>query len=406
MHQQKPFLTPVISRHNPRYNKPLYMKTLDLQKVKPDPTEQQALDTGCAQHDAQQMSKRKINPSSERRLKYDSVESPNSKMKYKAISKIIDELEKSEATFKDLVQVTLGKIQSLEIPRKTLWRIFLDLADYAKRESKFDSARQLYKIVVCNQPFAYQGWLEYAKMEEECGNQEESNQILLKSLKFNQLNENLFVKVVKYEEKKNNIQNIRALVDSVKRSGDCHIEQIWRVLLEGALCEGRLGYREEARRQFQYLMLHCKNNGAVFLDASRFEEREDQIEEAINVCEQGLQYNVKHTPLWFQYLKLYEKADDQVRSRKFDKLCYIVKDMFRNIGKDYHWKINIELAQTFDRLGDEQKTKEYLALVATDCPDSVKWKIWLIAARLMQNQGHMDQARLCIERSCMEVPLK
>ena len=32
-------------------------------------------------------------------------------------------------------------------------------------------------------------------------------------------------------------------------------------------------------------MAHCKNNGAVFLDASRFEEREDQLEEAIDICE-------------------------------------------------------------------------------------------------------------------------
>lgn len=95
-----------------------------------------------------------------------------------------------------------------------------------------------------------------------------------------------------------------------------------------------------------------------------------------------------------------------MRSRKFDKFSHIIRDMFRNIGKDYHWKINVELAQAYDRLRDDQKTKEYLATVTTDCPDSVKWKIWLIAARLMQNQGHPDQARLCIERSCMEVPLK
>ena len=74
----------------------------------------------------------------------------------------------------------------------------------------------MYKIVVTTQPYAYQGWLEYAKMEEECGNQEESNSILLKSLKFNKLNENLFVKVIKYEEKKDNLENIVALIESVK----------------------------------------------------------------------------------------------------------------------------------------------------------------------------------------------
>jgi len=91
-------------------------------------------------------------------------------------------------------------------------------------------------------------------------------------------------------------------------------------------------------------MLNCKNNGAVFLDASRFEERENQLEEAINICEQGLECNVKHTPLWFQYLKLYEKVDETMRQSKFDRFSYIIKDMYRNIGKDYHWKINVELA--------------------------------------------------------------
>ena len=153
-------------------------------------------------------------------------------------------------------------------------------------------------------------------------------------------------------------------------------------------------------------MRNCKNNGAVFLDASRFEERENQLEEAIDICEEGLEHNVKHTPLWFQYLKLYEKANEDIRESKFDKFTLIVRDMYRNIGKDYHWKINVELAQTFDRFGDQERTKEYLATVTADCPDSVKWKIWLIAARLMQNQGQIEQARLCIERSCMEVPLK
>lgn len=42
----------------------------------------------------------------------------------------------------------------------------------------------------------------------------------MKSLKFNKLNENLFVKVVKFEEKKENIESIRALVDSIKKASE------------------------------------------------------------------------------------------------------------------------------------------------------------------------------------------
>ena len=75
----------------------------------------------------------------------------------------------------------------------------MDLADYAKRESKFKEAKLLFKLVSYLQPYAYQGWLEYAKMEEECGNQNKSKRILHEGLKFSSMNENLFIKAVKVE---------------------------------------------------------------------------------------------------------------------------------------------------------------------------------------------------------------
>ena len=101
---------------------------------------------------------------------FDSVESPISKQKYKSIQKLIDEWERSEAPFPELLKLTMQKMVILEIPLKIQWRVFIDLADYAKRESRFETAAYLYKVVVASQPYAHQGWLEYAKMEEECGN--------------------------------------------------------------------------------------------------------------------------------------------------------------------------------------------------------------------------------------------
>ena len=74
--------------------------------------------------------------------------------------------------------------------------------------------------------------------------------------------------------------------------------------------------------------------------------------------------------------------------------------------KEFHWKIHVELAQTYDRLGHDQKTKDYLKSSILECPDSIKWKLWLVASRIMVNQGRMDEARLCIERACVEVPPK
>jgi len=35
--------------------------------------------------------------------------------------------------------------------------------------------------------------------------------------------------------------------------------------------------------------------------------------------------------------------------------------MFQNVTKEFYWKVDIELAQTFDRLGNETKTKEHIS---------------------------------------------
>ena len=59
----------------------------------------------------------------------------------------------------------------------------------------------------------------------------------------------------------------------------------------------------------------CKRfgNGPVYLEASRYEEREGNLEESLRFCEEGLDYNPKYAPLWFQYLKLFEKSSAQIR---------------------------------------------------------------------------------------------
>lgn len=90
-----------------------------------------------------------------------------------------------------------------------------------------------------------------------------------------------------------------------------------------------------------------------------------------------------YNPLWFQYIRLYEKVDATTRLKKFDKLQFLIKDMLTNINKEFHWKVFVEMAQTFDRLGDDQKLAEYIESAVLDCPESIKWKIWLVYSRIL-----------------------
>lgn len=100
------------------------------------------------------------------RMKSEMAETPNSKSKYKHLAREIKDAEKKG--FAETVKLVFDKI--LTIPKKVHWKILLDLSDFAKRESKFNEAKILFKLITYIQPFAYQGWLEFAKMEEECGN--------------------------------------------------------------------------------------------------------------------------------------------------------------------------------------------------------------------------------------------
>lgn len=56
------------------------------------------------------------------------------------------ELKDSEKRgFANAIKLVFEKIVNL--PRKVHWRILLDLADFAKRESKFEEAKTLFKLI-------------------------------------------------------------------------------------------------------------------------------------------------------------------------------------------------------------------------------------------------------------------
>ena len=82
-------------------------------------------------------------------------------------------------------------------------------------------------------------------MEEELGNVGRCRTLLKRGLNFNPLNENLFLKALKVEEKEGNFSNARKLINSLK---DNRIEETYKLLLEGVLFEGRCGNIKTAQK--------------------------------------------------------------------------------------------------------------------------------------------------------------
>jgi len=84
-------------------------------------------------------------------LKQDLIETPISKHKHKQLARELKDIEKRG--FAEAIKLIFEKI--IGLPKKVHWKILLDLADFAKRESKFEEAKILFKLITHIQPFAY-----------------------------------------------------------------------------------------------------------------------------------------------------------------------------------------------------------------------------------------------------------
>ena len=52
------------------------------------------------------------------------------------------------------------------------------------------------------------------------------------------------------------------------------------------------------------------------------------------------------------------------------------------MSRELDWKIYIEAAQTYERLDECDKAVSFLFNAIQQAPESIRWKIWLIASRI------------------------
>ena len=76
-------------------------------------------------------------------LKQDLNETPVSKHKHKQIARELKEVEKSG--FSQAIKLVFDRLPNL--PAKIHWRVLLDLADFAKRESLFSEAQLIFTLI-------------------------------------------------------------------------------------------------------------------------------------------------------------------------------------------------------------------------------------------------------------------
>jgi tetratricopeptide (TPR) repeat protein len=321
------------------------------------------------------------------------------------------------ASFQDAEGFAMQALGDGSLPETVHWRVYIELADLAKRANRFVEARDLYQQVCRLQPYASQGWLEYSKLEEECGNMNICAKILRAGLGYCEYSEHLLTRAIKHEEKMGNLGRARELLARLKHVG---IEKVWRTVLEGALLEARAGNDVMARRVLKYLMHHVPWYGPLYLEAYRLERDLGRSKEALVVVERGLAAIPRYGPLWFGAFRLCEAMDHDAQAYHLPQSMAMIDRATDSISKELIWKVHLEAAQMLERASVEHLDestdptfdsimavcRQRFAMTIVTCPPNLRWKVWLASGRMEVAAGKSDVARSLFLRAHKAVPDK
>ncbi|KAJ6243498.1 tpr-containing protein [Anaeramoeba flamelloides] len=284
------------------------------------------------------------------------------------------------------------------LPKKLHSKVFLEFADYAKKENMIHKARNFFRNALQLNPCSFRTWLEFAKMEEEIGELERTKQILLCGNQFCQGNDNLLIKTVKHLEKMNLIDQARELLSNQSKKNTKVIEETtnsWRISLEYALFEARNGNLNKSRQIIDDLIQKFPKSSPIFYESAKLELKHGNRKRALELSKMGIESNPRYGPLWFTLFKCEE-----------GNISNWVKLALENISKELIWKVHYENGKWHERFGNYLLSRFEYCQAILSCQKNLRWKIWLSGARSETLSGNYQNARKLLTKALEEVPRK
>ena len=166
------------------------------------------------------------------------------------------------------------------------------------------------------------------------------------------------------------------------------------------------------------------------------EEKYEDLGSAMDIVRKGLQELPRYGPLWFGLLRFSETQDTlderegwiRGRSPVLPRVKAEADAAIRSISKELIWKIHFEVACIFERANDVTSAGiyyksmkpqlEYIRSHFYDkvrysyirsllaCPQNLRWKVLIVAARLEISCSNFHRARKFLGRAWVEVPEK
>ena len=279
--------------------------------------------------------------------------------------------------------------------------------------------RQLTNL--CQQyPTCYLVWVELSRLEMEMGNIRQCRDVIIQGLSFLPGQETLLEKRAKAEER---LRNVNGVIDCANQFLNSNNSRCVKSIVDTALATAKLGYGYHASSLFDRLLNHeMFVNGGVTLDYIRFVFKTEGYHKGTELLLHTLHQMANQSPLWFFTFSILEQDHtvharrDQIEIRPANHLLIThLMNALNNLDNNLKWKVYYIAAQaqlrsfTHIRLWTRLKKRHLYPYCKTYpgvirqccndlqncvccCPEDYKWKVWLLAGRVLALAGQRRRA--------------
>lgn len=172
-----------------------------------------------------------------------------------------------------------------------------------KKSGHLCAARRMFLKLVCSNALLPSVWIDFARLEMECGEYALARAILNLADSIHPHHEILLQRRIKVEEKLNNIRGLVYVVEEMKQLDS---QKALKIHTEAIVAIARLGYSRLAYDYFQPLLQNKFFTGNFYLDYLAYELYASSLASCVALIPSALQRYPRFGPLWFVCLDLIE----------------------------------------------------------------------------------------------------
>lgn len=213
-----------------------------------------------------------------------------------------------------------------------------------KKNCQFLKARTVFIELVLEYPHCLQIWLEFTRLEMECGEYNNAAMVLDAALLQHNHNELLLQKKIRVEERLN---HIKPIINIIKELKTVDTQKSLKIIMEAIAVIARMGYERRAMIFYRKIVQVSRFfTGNFFMELMLFEEHYGDYEKLLRMIPIALEKYPKYGPLWFYCFELEEHdcmtkwTRHDLNSRvSFNRYEEYMKKAVSCLTSDLLWKV-------------------------------------------------------------------